>query len=504
MNFSYKIYPSIEQLHELARSFDRDETHQFKLDVRTKNGRVKDVAYVHFFDVLVSFPTCDLKQIKKALEGASLLKRFTDSKSYLYHRLLDALRIAHSDKISDVFNIAAEMKVLIFKGLHHHIPILYKNGISFATATEDFEGALRLISLWKFVLLNQYEGDNLSAMLEEIASKEIEIRNQISNLQDWEDLNFRRFIAKGKPLQEKTEIVSSIRKHPLIINGGPCLSIKAKIRRLTLEENLLSISGLDHSGRIPILFELLNLIGENQDLLENILVVETYLYSAFNVGLLGIHFEDADTYQSALQYLSIFGEKHPSAEALVFERSMILKLSYSNGKRDTNLGIKTVSEAATGISKFGKRLSPKFQIELVLEIALHYFHAAKWSQIAKLTLPYLNDAPIVLNRKAVNMTWIFFILAQFEIENFDTMVSYAGYAKKYLKKHRLETEMGITLLNALSRIGKRALKGKQLSELSRFEMEVLPILEKPKNLYYEKRLPFREWITQNRSKRSSI
>ncbi|MFN8395217.1 MAG: hypothetical protein U0176_11260 [Bacteroidia bacterium] len=254
MKFSYRLYPSLAELHALAQSFDRDETHQFKLEARSKSGVAEDLAYVKFFDILVRFPNCDEAAIRKALaeEAETILGRFTDSRSYLYHRLLNALRKVHGNLTTDVADIAAQIQVLIHKGLYQHIEELYHKGLEFATATEDFSGLLGLMELWKAALIHNLGKDGPSEELQQLYLEELRIREKETNLHDWQRLLDLRAIAVRCPSEKRSELLSQIYQHPLYLNDGPCLSVKAEIRRLSLKEKLLGLDRLDHEGRLSI------------------------------------------------------------------------------------------------------------------------------------------------------------------------------------------------------------------------------------------------------------
>jgi hypothetical protein len=272
---------------------------------------------------------------------------------------------------------------------------------------------------------------------------------------------------------------------------------------LTLKENLLSLNGLDHAGRIPILLEIVSLIEKHESLLENVLVAESYIYAAYNAGLLGVHFGDEEVFKRSVSHLKGFATKHDNAETLVFERNAILHLSRDLALSDFVNAASTVANALNGLNKYGKRLSPKFHVDLILEIALYYFKTVKWSEIVKLMPRLINEPPMVTNPKAVVMSWLLFVVAQYELGNMDTMASYVGYAKKYLKKYGMESEIGKILLSALGRIANQLKESERRAEFLRFKAEVLPILNEKENLYFVSRLPFASWITSNLSKLSS-
>ncbi len=260
---------------------------------------------------------------------------------------------------------------------------------------------------------------------------------------------------------------------------------------------MIGIDRLDQEGRIPILLEIAALIEKHEPLLEDVLVVERYLFASYNLGILGIIFGNEEAFKTSIRHLDKFGTRSHDAEPLVFERIAMLKLTRDLVKIDFPKAESSAKQALYGIKRFGKRLSPKQHVELILQLSFYYFQVAKWSEIVKLLPKFLNESPMIHDPKDVSMLWIFYVIAQHELGNFEIMKDYSVYALKYLKHHDLETEISLAILSSLRRIGSRTTAQERKDEFLRFQNVVLPDLALQENLYFARRLPFAIWVEYN-------
>lgn len=493
MKFRYRIYPPLELLYDFVHSLNSVEISHFKLSARSNTGVAEDLTYIQFFDILLSIEKYDKKVIKEALHGKSTLKRFTDSKSYLYHRLLNSLPGANPSESSDVGSIVEQVRALVLKGLHQHIPKLVEIGLEIAFGIEDFAGALQILELWKFEAKNSLEGQQLNEELQKIHNLSSQAKVAQIDLLDWEELDSLIFLAKSSPSVEKEKILSRVLQKFALLDQIPHQSIRAKIRSLNLQEKLIGFEQLEEKGRMPILEEVGQLIKTNFRLLANVVEFEIFLYSSYNLGLLATIYLDKDKFDISVSLLEFLSNAKPNARILVIERKIKLEMFWAQMSKDLARVNESVVVAKDCLAKMGAQMTPKIHLQILLQLSTFFFQTGQWSEITKLLVPYLNRSPLVQSSKLISSIWMLYVIAQYEKKNTDIFSSYVKYAITYLRKYDLESPMVTQILLFLRRLSKCSNQLQVTREFEEFQHFVIPALRIKENLYFLRRIPFDKW-----------
>jgi hypothetical protein len=470
---------------ELVHSMNQAEILRFREIARTRSETPEELAYVKFFSVLLTQAPFDKKKIKESLFDTSTLKRLGDSLCYLYHALLKALQSSNDNLTKDVSDLASQMQVLLHKGLYHHIPILGKQAMAFAIEIEDFEGQLKLLRLERSSYLSTCTGRELGKHLEKLDTEEDSIRDQIENLHVWERLISKRYIAKSLPPNERMLLLNDIERHPFVLNQSPTLSSKAEIARLSLNEKLLSVGQLDVSERIPILMEVAEKIATKPSLLEDVLVVERFLYAVFNAGVLATMAKNEGVTKEAIEKLEWFSKLQPEADVLVFERVELIKFIRILDNLDLVQGQIAAKRIKKGFEGFGERLTQGLKFDLLLFLAYFYLITGKVVDAIKLLHPFLESVPTPDNPKRSLLIWIFFLMAHFERDNIETLASHSGFAKNYLKAHKLENEVATLLFDFFDSYSSLTESSRKVALLKTLDMEIQRLFLEPSNAYFD-------------------
>ncbi len=265
--------------------------------------------------------------------------------------------------------------------------MLHGQAMKFALEIEDFEGQMKLLRLRQSALLQTKAGTELREILESLQTEEKNVWAKMRNLRKWERLISKRFIAKTIKQQEREHLIQSILNHPLVVNDGPCLSIKAEIARLTLKEKLIGIDKLNMPDRIPILLQIAALIESNGSLMEDAQVVERFLFATFNAGLLAGDARRDEEMSMALKMLERFGASRPDTEVLVFERVEMIKFIRTLDDLDIEGAERVSKRIRKGLDSFGDRLSLQLRAEFINQLSFFYLLKAKNSHAAKILNP---------------------------------------------------------------------------------------------------------------------
>lgn len=494
MKGKVRIYPSLRLLWELVHSLNRFQIQTLKDNSRTSNGGGKVPAYINFFDVLRNAETFDEKIIRQKLRNTTTLRDFTDSRAYLYSAILKAIHLGNNDLSTEVSSISSQIKILMLKGLYSHIPELVKYGERFATETEDFEELIRLSRLNKSVKRHRLSGKVLKSEMQIIIEKEREWKTKLSNLNEWEHIFDLRFIAKGSLDNERIKYIQEIEKHPFVQNNGPCESVRAEIIRLSIAESMLSLNKIEHTGRIAYLVEIANLIEKNPSLLEDGMIAERYLYAVQNFGLLSILDKNIVLFNDSIRRLLEFDSKGNDSEVLVFERVETLRMAFHLHSFDVEKSSANCAFIRKGLLKYGTRMTPSYKLSLSRFVAFSLFLSKEFSEVAKFLHSEIESPLNIGNEKQQIVLWIFYLMAELELENQEILKNYSRYAQKYVKENGIGDEFSSLFFGFFKSYATKSNSIKKLSLLKNLENQLGILFTNKTNAYYDSCFPFREWV----------
>ncbi len=339
----------------------------------------------------------------------------------------------------------------------------------------------------------------MAVELGSLIAEEERIQKKLTNFIEWKRLNNQIFVAKGSKGSGK--IINDIENHPFVRNNGPCLSSKAKIQRITLNEKLIGFHRLDQVGRIPFLKEIIVEISENPQLLECASILERYLFAAYNLGLLGIIFGEADSIEYAFAQLQSLPKTKTDTKILVFERLTLLRLELDLSNEDFKNARKNASLALSGLKKYGRQLSPKHHLEIRLQLCHFYFKIGEWNKIVKLTFDCINASPIQENAQLVSLLWINFCVAQVELGNAEIAQKYSKYATKYLARYNLFSEISNSIFESLKQIASSINSSLPKKEKERITRIATRNLKSEDGKFFESYIPISAWIRASVEKR---
>ncbi len=497
MKGRYRFFPSMLRVYELAKSLDKSEIHTLRNFAKTGLEGTDDVAYLVFFDVLRAQSSCDLSHIKSELRGKLNVTRLSDARCYLYHRMLDAIQASNRDEVGDAVNLLSQIKVLMFKGLHHHVSALYEKAMEFAEGTEDFETMLKLIRSQKLVTKRCMAIDAATTELFALSKKETEIQEKLVNLWAWEKLLDSTHSIRGLEKEARNDFFERISAEKLIVEEGPCLSSKANVVRLLIQDFLLSSKSSVDQRRIQLLKEVANVLLGHNALLNDAIFLERYLSALYNIALLGIFHSLEPEVEEAISKIEGLSAFRPDAEVLIFEKTAIIKVDGILNSMELEDGKATIRWAKNGLLAFGDRISPRHRASLLLGLSKYYFFRGRYGQVAKLLHSYLDEEPSKSKYHPSIMRWGYFLMAHYELGNTEVMLIYAKHALKFMKRHEIGSDVDRTFIAFFQSLAKKNVASKKRAEFTRFIKNILPQLMEEQNPYYTTSFPFAHWANCN-------
>lgn len=493
MKGNYRIYPDFKMVYEFAHAMSRTETLRFRHTAKGTKEDPDKLAYVRFYNVLIDAPKFDAKAIKHRLRNTTTLNRFGDALCYLYHAMLAAAQATDANLTKDVSDLNMQIQVLLQKGLHHHVHKLYEQAVKFARDLEDFEGELKLLRLRRSIHFHNFKGNVLVLALSVLQDQEARAWAKMANLREWESLLTIRFIAKAQADPERQATLKTIFDHPLFAADAGCMSVKAEITKLTLQEKLLAMDKLDVPERLPILLQLSTLIAAHPALLEDPLVLERYLFATYNAGLIGLTMRNEGIMRQAIGRLETLATLRPVATVLVFERAEKLKLDWVLDELDIQNAVPVVEAAKLGLERYGERIQYKHRLELGRNICFYYLVSGNASAAVKFLLPRLEADPLPEAPQWNLLGWILFLIAHYDLGNKDVVHSQATYAKRYMLEHDLIDPFATALFSFFQELPIDN-DAKAVATMQLFLPTLAHELGQAHNRFYEITFPLASWV----------
>jgi hypothetical protein len=487
------VYPGLLGVWELVQSMSKRDKIRFREMAKLQNGKLPnnpdDVQYVKFFNAVEGAKVFDKAKIKEKLVETTLLKDFSDKCSYLYHAVLRAIHASSDDTLSELADTTSQIKILVYKGLHHHVPAMYQKAMAIAQETEDFGEMLKLMQHWRVSIIGRQVNRQQSADLIALDELEEYVWQQMINLREWEQLYSLRMTVRGLQGEEHQACLTKINEHPLYGKAGVCKSIKAEIlRHLTMERPLANDDPMQPE-RIPKLIALANLIEANSQLFEDSLVLQRYLNVAFTLGVIAIEHKQNSIVDLAIEKLEKIASIGKETEAMIFERMELLKITRIRDWTDFGDADESINRITAGLDFYRERVSRKQHINLILAISEIYLLTERPGMAAKLLAPQVNYPPVEDSPQPSILLWVYYLIAEYELGHTDIMQRWAEGAVKYMHEHAIDDEVGLALVPWLRSLSKKNDPNKRKSELRRFSQLITPLLSHKQNRYYVIRFP---------------
>lgn len=208
-----------DDLYRLVRSMSRSEKRYFTLFASQSGG---EKSYLQLFDAIARQESYDEEALVRRFAGEKFIRNLSYTKNYLYHLVLKALRLYHSEISADaqLHDLFRSIEILYARGLHDQgLKLLEKaketarenNRYVAELTAHHWENSLRRATL---------DLDRLEQYLEEEEEREGEMLERYRNFLAYGRLSQRMFVALRRDTGARDpgsmERFSSIMDNPLL------------------------------------------------------------------------------------------------------------------------------------------------------------------------------------------------------------------------------------------------------------------------------------------------
>lgn len=481
-----------DSLFDLIHSLTKAEKVFFKRLVNDNSTN-----YVLLFDAIEKQKVYDEKQIIKKLEGKPFIKQLSVTKAHLLNKILESLRLFHSEKISfsKAFNLLLEIDILLNKRQ-------FSQAKKTLNELELFVDITDLEYFTPFIVANRRM---LFFLTQDIASNEKELIRFRTQLIQYSDklrksadaiyvadryLLYRNTFNK-KSAKEDTSLYNELKKTEQNEND---LSLVNRLRLLDAKGNR-AILCEDKNASIQLRVELMEMLIDNKEKLPK----RNYLGLLYN-SLQDIYF--FERYDIVIKYVDFYLEEVKNVEyykifALNLQLNKAITLAMLGDKKQMMKEKKEVEEKTALL--FKKEIDFN-NYSFVYTLALFCHMIGDY----KKTISWLNQL-LTLNKKAnlrsdiLLNSLILQALCHIDKDNFDLLPYLINFIKSTLETEKTSSTENLVLIAFLEKAS-QAISDKEINRIFQdFNQELQDILAK-ENKWGSTYLNLRYFVAWSKSK----
>lgn len=479
-------------LYELIRSMTRTEVVAFK-EHATKRRKNSPVKYLQLFNAIRGMDQYDESVLREKFKGEGFMNNLSHYKAYLYTNILDSLREAHKNDSTKLHAYLEQIIILKDKGFYHHTPSLFKKAFELARQIEDFPNHLKLLELKQEIAISRMPNRGFVDEFSELKAEEQDIRKKYINLSEYRYLLSKILPSGLLEPEEKRKLEEEIMSDPLMQDSGECLSVRAKVLFYSIQNALKKSYAHFPEGK-----ETTQTIIDIYEAHPSLLIIHTelvrYLNACYNLGLINSFEQNPAGMEEITQKLEAFGKKHKRSQILLFERTYLLKIYHAYRTLNTEKGDEIMTVIQDRLKEYSGRIHKKKELEFHYIISVFYLctdqpkKALRWINQTK------NDILPPLRKDLHFFSWTAFLLAHFELGNWDVLERAIPSTKNYFQKFGNLNQFEKTFLDFLHKYIRQKNRADQLEVMKRFKTDLTTLLESPEERRINNMIDIQSWV----------
>ncbi len=495
--------PSTE-LYDLIHSLSKSEKRYFKL-FASKHIIGDQNIYVELFDAIQEQKEYDESSIKDIFKGESFIKHLPSKKNYLYHIILDSLRVFHSQqsveaKLRRLIHFA---EILYTKRLYQQCHKTLSKAFKMAREEEEYDYIYPVISWEKKLLRTAPLSTKVKKSIEEFSETFHHTESLLHQMQElWQTSNtiFTIYQEKGHTisndvLQEVEKLLSNITHHE-----NDLMSYHAEYYYNQCHY-LYHLIRVDANNMYPYILKMLQLLESNPKRIYN--DITRYIATSNNHFLVLRRLQKFKELEQALQKTEKFVQNSRSSLSQTVKSEIELRLL--NYRVSILIDTERLQEALTLVEENIKRITqlykePVTQAQLTTlsyKIAYIYFVNDSYNK----SLDWLDkviNAHYAQERYDLQVAArLLSLFAHYELNN-DLLLPYAiNSTLQFLKSRKKLFKLEKELLTFLKDITKTNLDQDIDKKFLQFKKDLKTILNDPeegKITYY---LDIKKWLDKH-------
>lgn len=439
-----------EDLHRLIKSLSQTEKRHFRI-FSSSGSRNKN--YLNLFNEIDSQRIYSETEIRKKFAGQKFIKQLTFTKYYLQKQILKSLLIYNSEKSIDLRlnNLVFKAQILFDKALYSDFKRTTSLGILLSKKYERFEAALKFLELEKIWIYRKlYRNDDT----ETIFITEEEIIKKISNLNEYYKIvsslekNYReRGVVRSN---EDLVFLNQIENCLLLKYENSALSERARELRLYALQ-LIEDTKVNYGKILKYSTARLNLIKKNPLPFEG-RGLNYYHDILFYVILNSIRLDKSEKIDAYFKFLkrNTRPTLNDRISYFLIESAYRIQKVFINKKWAEGLSL--IKEIESEFEKYPGMIEYDLEMLLYNNFSTIYLVNEKYNECLKCLNFLLNNPRLKFRPDVEFRTRIFFLIAHYELKNYDLLQHLIKSTYQYLNKRKLLHKTEKRILTFLKQI----------------------------------------------------
>lgn len=479
-------------MFQLIKAMTKGDRRNFKLFAQLQEG---DKKYIQLFDAIEKQEEYDERLLLQQFEGERFTNQFSVAKNYLYRYILKTLHVFQKDPYSDLMTLVHQVRILMSKNLYEQAHKLLRKAIHQAEAVESFTSLLELYQMEREIYHFSQKMGEYSVFVKDIQDKEKEAQQKLINLssyihiQDQTKLIIKRIReAKGKkgaaPFQE-------IWDNPLIQSDQSAISIRAKIKRLSLMEECAANEGryaesLKHSIAIVELFEQNEAIRETDNLL--------YLLELSNLSIHYYQNKLTDKAFATLDKLRNATFISQQEEIRLFEKTAQITLVMAIEQGNMEEGKKAAQNIEETLQNLDGKIRKSAEMVLYFNLTYFWLMAGNYSEGLRWSNRFLNEPRQELQGDQTSMARVLNAILHYELGHYDLLEYTIKSAFRFIYKHDRLFKFETLALRTIKRLTEATEESGKREILLEAEKELKEVVKDPYELRSSNMFDFGSWL----------
>ncbi|MEM0998438.1 MAG: hypothetical protein AAGN35_15365, partial [Bacteroidota bacterium] len=446
-------------LWELIKSLTKPELYKFKERAFEKERRFPK--YVQLFDVIYKQDVYDEEQIRTEFKGDVILNHLPRFKNYLYNRILEFIRDANSGEESELHGILEKVRILFYKRLYHHLPIIISRGKRLAYRMENYEAVRKLIRFEIGVLREAYSPEKYSQDIDALLDEELRVWKREVNKAELLRIDARFQKSWHLTGTERKLFLIEFTSNPIVTDQQLALSKSARVIQLQIQwlnsffigEFSSLTEGADQIIRI---FENAPALLEDRSMYD--CLVKAILYSS----TFRVRSNDLAGAQRQFAKLNTLANAKKKTPLMFSEQETIFRLYLSLKTFDEQVGENAIASYLDAESSNFSEPSSKSEINISHLSSVYYLYTGK----PQLALPWINRNR---NRKRnsvrpdlVMASRLLFVVCHWQMENIDVVEREIRSIRTSWGRYKLMNEYYDFFLKLFSNLSKQQVSEKEI------------------------------------------
>lgn len=447
-------------LYQLVQSLSPSEKGYFK-KYCLRNGEAGSRNYIRLFDTVASLKEYDEKNLKKKLEGSTIVKNLSSEKNYLYHLILESLITSGSGQ-----NISTEMeheilkaKILAEKAFYQNAQKFIERIISYCRKADNFNLWLDALELEIFIWPYLHTG--FRRHFETVFGEKQEVLDLIRLTEKaryfhWQVMEFYNVIGMGRNKEQLDKYEEVHKKNLLFLSENEDrLPLSAKMLCINSEVFYYNVSG-DLPASCGALRKLISLLESRSEILSE--KMSLYISTINNYILVLLYLAKHDEALIEIDKLDTLKVSTPKSRNALFvcRYNTRYELYAKQAKFDQayHLSLKLKQELE----------EQKNKIALNFTIHIHYFsfracfNVGRFKEALYWINRILNSSRETVRQEVLSMARLSVIVLHYELGNTDIIENLVGSASRFMEKNNSLNEFERVILDFF----RRGLEGNDL------------------------------------------